>query len=113
MANVVVAVRLIRACVTRHGFMAMDNSIQKGNPTEKRCKNESVLEGWYQAWISQMIAKGFLKISSGTVPHDMTREAWGTSSNLEASYILHSSETVKYGIAEYNTSYNDTVDGSE
>ena len=33
--------------------------------------------------------------------------------NLEASYSLHVSELVKYGIAEYNISYEKNVEGSE
>ena len=60
-----------------------------------------------------MIAKGILKISSGTVPHEMMQEAWCTSSNLEASYSLHVSELVNYGISKYNTSYEETVERSE
>ena len=60
-----------------------------------------------------MIAKGIIKTSSGTVTHDVKREAWCTSSNLEASYSLHASDLVKSGIAEYNTSYDNTVEGSE
>ena len=60
-----------------------------------------------------MTAKGILKSSSGTVPRDVTREYWCTSSNMEDSYRLHVSELVKYGVAEYNTSYDETVEGSE
>ena len=60
-----------------------------------------------------MIAKEILKISSGIIPHDVTQEAWCTSSNLEASYSLHDSEIVKAGIDEYNTSYDETVERSE
>ena len=82
MTNVVVAMQSLKARVTCNVVVAMDNSIQKGTPTAKRFKNESVSSGWYQAGISRMIAKGILKSSSGTVPHDMTREAWCTSSNL-------------------------------
>ena len=43
----------------------------------------------------------------------MTREAWCTFSNLEDYYSLHASELVKSGIAEYNTSYDETFEGSE
>ena len=39
--------------------------------------------------------------------------AWCTYSNLEASYRLHISDLVKSGIAEYNTSYEETVEGLE
>ena len=59
-----------------------------------------------------MVAKGILKISSGAIPHDVMREAWYTSSNLEASYSLHASELVKSGIAGFNTSYDKTVEGT-
>ena len=59
-----------------------------------------------------MTAKGILKISSGTVTHEVMQEAWCTSSNLEASYSLHDSELVKSGISEYNTSYEENVEGS-
>ena len=74
---------------------------------------KSLFSGWYQSWLSRVIEKGILKSSSGTVTHDMTREAWCTSSNLEASYSLHASEMVKVGIAEYNNSYENNVGGSE
>ena len=60
-----------------------------------------------------MLANDILKISSGTVPHDVKQEAWCNSSNLEAYYSLHASELEKYGIAEYNTSYDKTVEGPE
>ena len=60
-----------------------------------------------------MIAKGILKSPSGTIPHEVTRESWCNSSNMEASYGLHASELAKYGIAEYNTSYDENVEGSE
>ena len=60
-----------------------------------------------------MISNGIIKISSGTVPHDVTREAWCTSSHLEAPYSLHASELVNAGIAEYNTSYDENFEGSE
>ena len=60
-----------------------------------------------------MVAKGILKISSGAIPHDVMREAWCTSSNMEASYSLHVSDLVKSGTAKYNTSYENTVEGSE
>ena len=56
---------------------------------------------------------GNLKISNGTVPYDVTQEAWCASSNLEDSYSLNASDLVKAGIAEYNTYYEDTVEGSE
>ena len=32
---------------------------------------------------------------------------------IEASYILHASELVKDSLAEYNISYDETVEGSE
>ena len=89
----------------------MANSVQKGTTTAKIFKNESVLSGWYQSCLSQMIAKGILKISSGTFPHDVTREVWSTSSIMEASYSLHTSELLKFRIYEYNTSYDETVEG--
>ena len=41
------------------------------------------------------------------------QEVWCTSSNLEAYYSLHASELFKYGIAEYNTSYYNTVEGTQ
>ena len=106
MANVVVAMWLLNARVDRHNVVDMDNYMHKVTPTVKIFNNESVLSGWYQSWLSQIIAKGILKISSQTVPHDVMWEAWCTSFNLEASYILYDSELVKSGIAEYNTSYD-------
>ena len=112
MANATVAMQLFKARVTCHGVMAMANSVQKGTPIAKIFKNESVSSGWYQYWISLMIAKGVIKIYSGTIPNDLAQEAWCPSSNLEASYSLNTSELVKNGIAEYNTSYDETVDGS-
>ena len=60
-----------------------------------------------------MTAMGVLRSYSGTVPRDVTQEAWPTSSNLEVSYSLHVSDLIKAGIAEYNTSYDETVEGSE
>ena len=42
MANVVVAMQLLKACVTRHDVMDMVNSMQKGTSTAKKFKNESV-----------------------------------------------------------------------
>ena len=60
-----------------------------------------------------MISKDILKSSSWTVPHDVTREAWCVSSNLEDSYSLYASELVKAGVAEYTTSYDETFEGSE
>ena len=66
-----------------------------------------------QAWFSQMVAKGILKIFSGTVPYCVTQEARCTSSNLEASYSLHAIDMVKAEISEYNTSYEENVEGSE
>ena len=89
--------------------MAIANSIHNGTPTSNIFKNESVLSLWYQAWLSQIISKGILKNSSGTIPYDVTREACCTSSKLEAYYILHGSDLVKAGISEYNTSYDNTV----
>ena len=62
----------IKACVNCHNGMGMSNYMQKGTPTAKIFKNESVLLGWYQSWIPQMIAKGILKFSSETIPHDVT-----------------------------------------
>ena len=109
MAKAIVAMQLIKARVTCHDVMDMDNSMQKGTPTAKRFKNESVSEGWHQYQISRMIAKGIIKISSGTVTHDVTREDWCTSSNLEAFYSLHASEMSEYGNSKYNTSYDETV----
>ena len=99
MANAVVAMQLIKACVTRHNVMFVANSVQKGTPTENRFKNESVSSGWYQAWLSRMIAKGILKISCGTFTHEVTREPWCTSSKLEDFCSLHDSELLKAGIA--------------
>ena len=58
-----------------------------------------------------MTAMGVLRSYSGTVPRDVTQEAWSTSSNPEASYSLHASDLMKAGIAEYNTSYDETVEG--
>ena len=52
MTNTVVAMQPLKAHVTRNNFMDMDNYKQKGTPTEKIFKNESVSIGWYQAWIS-------------------------------------------------------------
>ena len=43
----------------------------------------------------------------------MTQEAWCTSSNLGSSWSLHASELAKSGIAEYDTSYDNTVELSE
>ena len=60
-----------------------------------------------------MIAMVVLKNSSWTVTHDVTQEVWCTSSSMEGSHILHTSDLVKAGIAEYNTSYDETVEGSE
>ena len=92
--------------------MAMANYMHKGTTTAKIFKIESVSAGWYQVWLSQNIAKVIIKISSGTVTHDMTQEAWCTSYNLEASYTKHAIDMVKYGISEYYTSYEKTVEGS-
>ena len=111
--NAVVVMESYEAHATNREIMSMANYMQKGTPTSKIFNNESVLSGWYKDWLSQMIAKGILKISSGTVSHDVTREAWCTYSNLEASYSLHASEMVKAGIDEYNTSYDETVERSE
>ena len=91
----------------------MANYMQKVTTNANRFKNESVSTGWYQDWLSQIIAKGILKRSSENVPHDVTREAWCTSSKLEDSYSLHSNDLVKYGIDEYNTSHDKTVEVSE
>ena len=77
-ANAVVAMQLLKAHVTHNSVIAMANSMQKGTTTSKIFNNESVSARWYQAWISQMIAKEIIKISSGTVPHDATREVWCT-----------------------------------
>ena len=110
MANVVVMMQSLKACVTCYVVMDMDNSMQKGPPDTKIFKNDSVSTRWCQAWFSRMIAKVILKSCSGTVPHDVTREAWWDSSNLEASYSLHDSEPVKYGIPKYTTSYDKTVE---
>ena len=103
MTNAVVAMPSLKGHVTCHNAMAMDNSMHKRTTTAKIFKNESVTPGWYQSWLSQMIAKGIIKSSSETVPHGVMQEAWCTSSNLEASYILNASELVKAFIAEYNT----------
>ena len=59
-----------------------------------------------------MIAKVNIKSSSGTVTHDMMREAWCTSSKIEASYDLHANYLLKAGIPENNTSYDKTVKGT-
>ena len=91
----------------------MANSMQRVTPTAERFKNKSVSSGWYQAWLSQMIEKGIFKSSSGTVPHYVSREARCNSSNLEVSYSLHARELAKDGIAEYSTSYDETVEVSE
>ena len=113
MSNTVVTLQSIKACVTRHDVMAIANYMQKGTTTAKIFKNDSVTAGWYQNWISLMIAMGIIKNSSGTIPHDVTREALCTSSKLEASYSLYASELVKISIAEYNNSYDENVKGSE
>ena len=63
-------------------IIAVSNSMQKGTPTAKIFNNEPVSAGWYQAWLSQMIANIIPKISSGSIPHDMTRESLSTSYNL-------------------------------
>ena len=60
-----------------------------------------------------MTSKGIIKSSSRTAPHGATQESWRYSSKLEAYYSLHASELAKDGIAEYNTSYEETVEGSE
>ena len=52
MVNTVVVMRLLKASVTHHDVMAMDNSIQKGTPTAKIFKNKSVTAGLYQNWLS-------------------------------------------------------------
>ena len=57
-----------------------------------------------------MIAKGILKISSVTITHDVTWEAWYTSLNLDTSYSLYASDISKAGISEYNTSNYETVE---
>ena len=113
MANAVISIRLLKACVTRHDITKVANSVHNGTPTANRFKNGSVLSGWYQACLSLMIAKGDIKSSSGNVPHDVKLEAWCTSYNPEAFYSLYASEMVKYGISEYNTSYYKTVEVSE
>ena len=113
MDNTVVAMQWLKACVTCQDVMSMADYMQKGTTTPKRFNNKSFSEGWYQACISVMIEKGILKSSSGTVTHDVTQNAWCTSSNLEASYIIHANELVKTGIDEYNYSYTDTVEVSE
>ena len=51
MANTVVVMRWLKACVTRHNVVAEDNSMQKGTPTAKIFNNDSVLSGWYQNWL--------------------------------------------------------------
>ena len=73
MENEVVAMKSLKANVTCNGIMAMDNYMQKGTPTSKIFKNDSVLSGWYQYWISRMIEKVIIKISSGTITHDVTQ----------------------------------------
>ena len=60
MASTVVAMQFLKARVTRHDVMAMTNYIQKGTPTAKIFNNKSVNVGWYQAWLSQLTAKGIL-----------------------------------------------------
>ena len=45
MANVVFAMRLLKACVTRHEIMAMANSMHKGTPTANIFNKESVSVG--------------------------------------------------------------------
>ena len=52
MANAVVAMRSIKACVTRHDVISMANSMQKGTPTAKRFNSESITAGSYQALLS-------------------------------------------------------------
>ena len=59
-ANTFVAMRLLRERVTCHKDMYMSNSMQKVTTNANIFKNESVLAGWYQAWISRMIEKGIL-----------------------------------------------------
>ena len=61
MYNTVVAVQFLKAHVTRHNIMAMDNSMQKCTSTAKRLNNDSVFSGWYQAWLSKIIVKVILK----------------------------------------------------
>ena len=73
MVNASVAIQLLKACVTRHEVMTMANYMQKVTPTSKIFKNDSLLSGWYQYWISRMIEKVIIKISSGTIPHDVTQ----------------------------------------
>ena len=73
MANIVIAMKLIKARFILQIIMAMDNYIQKGSPTDKIFNNESVSLGGYQSWISQMRARVILKISSGTALRDATK----------------------------------------
>ena len=47
MANSVVAIQFLKACVTRHDVMDIANYMQKGTPAAKIFKNDSFLAGWY------------------------------------------------------------------
>ena len=99
MSNMVITMRSLKARVICHDIMSMANYMQKGTPATKIFKSKSVSSGWYQAWLSRMIAKGILKISCGTFTHEVTREPWCTSSKLEDFCSLHDSELLKAGIA--------------
>ena len=52
MANAVVPMRSIKARFAGHNVMAMANSMQKVTLTANKFKNDSVLSGCYQSWIS-------------------------------------------------------------
>ena len=72
MSNMVITMRLLKVFLAQHGVMSMADSVQKGTPTSKIFKNDSLLAGWYQSRLSRMIAMGILKRFSGTVPYDVT-----------------------------------------
>ena len=55
MPNTVGVMSYIKEGVTCHDRMVVASSIHKGTPNAKRFNNNSVLSGWYQAWISRII----------------------------------------------------------
>ena len=55
MPKMVDVMSYIKEHVTCHDCMVVASSIHKGTPNAKRFKNNSVLSGWYQAWISRII----------------------------------------------------------
>ena len=55
MPKMVDVMSYIKEHVTCHDCMVVASSIHKGTPNAKRFNNNSVLSGWYQAWISRII----------------------------------------------------------